>query len=1070
MSGVNDIKTPQVSPQNARTLVMTTIVDGKTVMLSNLPAGVSVDDVNAAALKGGAEFAKFCQTHNLTPKTFGGGNTPVAGQNTGAAQAPKPDTGIFSTAGNYHAGSVSSKEIQAQVKAGDVTINPTGIDYNVKPQTHTVGMDKAHTNPDAGIGAAVVKHETVKNTVNLANIPPEVRAQSPFKELLGAGDKAGNYEIKPENQEKLEKALAEYYSTPNNVEIAGDEELTSKIKQELVNQGVYDEQGNVKDANKLAEITKNGITINGKAYTFTSEAGEPVALDVTKTTKTEVSSKFKEMDPKAAAKIGSDQLAALEKQGFVTKVGNKYYTTQEGLQLKTSSPTVNATDIKPEELVGDKKMQDIRETQLQKEALTMYDSNPENAQDTLLHTKYYKEYKKLEDSLIEINNKDNPNTKNKDYGNQVAYRRKGILARQYFAESKDMKGNTVHEYATEADIAKFKKDVEARKGDLAKFSQQELIDKYKTFFGDVNDANIDSLGESQLQELAEAMVYNEGLSDSQVKHMASTQFKNRFNTKMNNVYQDYQEKIYEARQKGKSGKADKLEAKMEKELRAIAQEKVETENKDRSDYANMVARGQLNSEIGEGAYKKANPTYASIIADVPEAKDFIQKNHDKFFITNMTTGEEVFNTQAWKEFFLDKSSSREDNNTDGNNNKIQDYYMTLGEAQNVVRGNARGAEGQKYVGLRAIFPNKSDNELENISRKMAGTAGIQSEANNTAGIRTGYVFSEIGKGVVGAAAADILTNAVISKIRIPYAGTVAGTVTGTVSGSVTFARSGVIKDLDTFVTKNYDNGELVSEIKSEVTEYHKWSTEGEEPYSKNYSKDYTKGYKGKKGIGDFHVDPWAVAAGGVAGAIKGLASMHKKHDKQDGKSEVQMYARRDFNEKDTSNVTERTQTKQIQTKKYVAKLEDSTAGTEDIPNITHKMTVKYGGVDKNGRPYNLGEDKEQYVADFYGVQKGSPEFQKIYKYVMEDINGVTQYKAHQYKNDKTYVFPETLPKEVTGFDKDYKKEKEPEKKWVKIPLARGVRTNITGKARTIQGKAGHSASATITASHKRRKA
>ena len=48
-----------------------------------------------------------------------------------------------------------------------------------------------------------------------------------------------------------------------------------------------------------------------------------------------------------------------------------------------------------------------------------------------------------------------------------------------------------------------------------------------------------------------------------------------------------------------------------------------------------------------------------------------------------------------------------------NNNKIQDYYMTLGEAENIYNGNALGAEGQKYVGLQAMFPGKSKNELIN---------------------------------------------------------------------------------------------------------------------------------------------------------------------------------------------------------------------------------------------------------------------------------------------------------------------------------------------------------------------
>lgn len=1015
-------------------------VGGKTyyVKCSN---GVNIKQLNAAAIKGELEFQKFCSQNKLI--------ATLQPQTTDINESILSKQPPVSMDGVYHAGNVT-KTLEKQEKDGIVNISNTGQDYAVAPKTNVVGMD---LNPDAGAGAAAVVTPNNKMTVNLANIPPEIRTQPPFSTFLVAGDKDGNYEIKPENYKKLKALIEKHYNTPNNIDIKTDDpEYDTQIKQSLVNLGVYDQDGNVKDPEKLAQIIKEGLTVNGKKYYPETKIDEQIGIEVTTTTNTDVSTKFKKMDPAAVKKIKPEQLKELEKQGFVTKVGDTYYTTEANLQAKGATEIGSTTEIKPEALVGNKSLQDVREKELQQDFLKAYDTNSDNAFDALLHTKYYKEYKKLEDSLIDLDSKDMADIKNKDYKNEPECKRKGILARTYFAQSKNMKGETVFEYATKEDVEQFKKDVASKLDELKKLPQERRVSRYITAFG----GNIDDLSDSQLQELAEQEVYAKGLDKPLIKRMASIQFKNRFNTQMNNVYNDYQEKIVRAQAKGNAKKVSKLQAELDEKLQEISKQKVETENQDRADYANMMARGQLNSEIGEGNFKNTNPTYASIIAKVPQAEQFIKANKNIFF-TKDTSGKEVFNAQKWKDFWLNQSSSRRDNTVSADNKRVQDYYMTLGEAQDVVDGNARGRANEKFKGLGAIYTDLSQNERINLARDMAESAGIVTEKNKTAGIRAAYVLGETTKGAGIVAATDILTNAVISKIKIPYAGTVAG--------SVPFAKSGVIQDFDKFVTKNYSNGKLVSTIETNVLEEHKWEIKEDVEYKDKYS--------GSKKLGDWHVDPWAVGVGGIAGMIKGLAGMKKKHDKQDGKSEIQMYARDNYNRRTLStpeNVV--TASDPITTKKFVFKLAESTPKQENIANRTHKMVVKRGGVETTGphrgQAYNLAEDKADYVSKLYGVEQGTPEFDKLYTYIMEEINGVKQYKPHQFKNDKTYEFPETLPKEITGLDKDYKAGAEPPKKFIKIYLANGVKTNITGKAKQLQGASGKNVHATITASHKRK--
>lgn len=966
------------------------------------------------------------------------------------------------------------------------------------------GLQNQYGNPDAGAGAGATTTTSEKTTVTLPNDNPQFIAQLQQQGLIKPGAD-GKYEVAPEMMDKLLKALGDYYSTPENmneIQFSQDSDpgLKAKIQQQLEQAGVVDKDGKILDPGKFAQLATEGIQVDGQVFKFNSEDDGTVDVPVTTTVTTTVTSKFKEVDPaflKAIQRQNGDwkaQMKELQKQGSVVIVDGRYYTNQPNLQKKSAPEITGAkVEVDTTKLVGQteeaKAARDAREQQLQEDFMLAYDTNPDNAQDTLMHTKYYREYSKLEDALRTINKGDVSDPKKKDYGNEVAYRPKSTLARAYYAQSRTLDGQVVYEYAKPDEIKALEDKVKTNFNNL-KQQQTELlaknpndrtlIDQYKKYFGDIMDDNISELSDKQLNDLAEAQAYETGLTDVQIKHMASTQFKNRFNTQMSNVYHEYEAKIEEARAKGNTGKVKKLEEERDKKLREISDQKIETENQDRADYAARMARGQLNSEIGEGNFKKAQPTYESIVAQCPKAKEFIDANKQLFFKDGQ------FDPQAWKDFWLSKSATRVDNDKDSHE-RIQDYFMALGEAQDIVRGNAGGTAKEGYMGLQNIFgKNMSENEMINLARDMAETAGIVTEKNNTAGIRTGYVFGEIGKGVAGAAAADLLGNFVLSKIRIPFAGqvvgTVAGTVTGSVSGTVHYAKSGTVQGLDKFVSEYYDNGTLVgSQVTERLTE-HPWSVEGDEPFTKEFSKDYEKEYKkcykGKVGLGSFHFDPLALAVGGVAGGIKGLLGMGKKHDKQDGKSEVQMYSRRDYNERTTTRSEEVPGVQKVAAKKYVANITQKTEPVnEPIENVHPKVTVRRGQgtiLYKGQRvPFNEAEDKKHLVASMYNLT--GDELEAVFKYLITDFNGLPEkyLKGHMIPQGNVLNFPTKIPAgTIPGIDHDIDTSgfdpAKYQKKWIKIPLGgRATKNQKAGEGNLSVQRPGSDASASMTARRRR---
>ena len=303
----------------------------------------------------------------------------------------------------------------------------------------------------------------------------------------------------------------------------------------------------------------------------------------------------------------------------------------------------------------------------------------------------------------------------------------------------------------------------------------------------------------------------------------------------------------------------------------------------------------------------------------------------------------------------------------------------------------------------------------------------------------------------------------LSKIKIPYAGQLAGTVTG----SVNWAQSGTIQDLDTFVSRNYQNGVLVDEQITNQIEEHDWFAKGTE----NYSQDYLRDFSGDQKLRSFTFDPWAIAVGGVGGAIKGLIDMKKIHDKEDKNSRIQQYARRDLNTSPVKETATKQLTQKADTYKYVAQVEVATEPVEEKIN-NKKCRLRARHFAKGN--YNMADSKKDMVATYYGIAQNDPNFNKIYEYIMEQINGLKkgQYNDLQYVNNMTYFLPEKLPSSLTGLDKDYELKFDPEKDPqelddVKIEL--GGSYTITGRNNTqTMTKPGENAAGSITAQRRKR--
>ena len=120
--------------------------------------------------------------------------------------------------------------------------------------------------------------------------------------------------------------------------------------------------------------------------------------------------------------------------------------------------------------------------------------------------------------------------------------------------------------------------------------------------------------------------------------------------------------------------------------------------------------------------------------------------------------------------------------------------------------------------------------------------------------------------------------------------------------------------------------------------------------------------------------------GAVTGLATGLATMSKKHAKGQSFDGIQNL---DKTSQETN--TEAAEFKLIipQSKTVSVRSGQISTPDEEIGNKACKLRVR----NKN-KNTNIAEAKEDMVAVYYGIDKNSPEFQKIYKYVMEEIKRI----------------------------------------------------------------------------------
>ena len=144
--------------------------------------------------------------------------------------------------------------------------------------------------------------------------------------------------------------------------------------------------------------------------------------------------------------------------------------------------------------------------------------------------------------------------------------------------------------------------------------------------------------------------------------------------------------------------------------------------------------------------------------------------------------------------------------------------------------------------------------------------------------------------------------------------------------------------------------------------------------------------------------------GGIAGCAGSLANMHNIHAK--GKHfDGAVTLTKPVTYTDTEDTTFKLNIPQSKT--ISVRSGQIATPDEEIGNKACKLRVK-----NKDRNTNIAEAKEDMVAVYYDIDKNSPEFQKVYKYVMEEINGLQKYGTFNYTKNTTYYLPDMIPASV----------------------------------------------------------
>ena len=192
--------------------------------------------------------------------------------------------------------------------------------------------------------------------------------------------------------------------------------------------------------------------------------------------------------------------------------------------------------------------------------------------------------------------------------------------------------------------------------------------------------------------------------------------------------------------------------------------------------------------------------------------------------------------------------------------------------------------------------------------------------------------------------------------------------------------------------------------------------------------------------------------GAIVGLATGLATMSKKHAKGQSFDGI-VNLDKAVNETNTEDSKFKLLIRQPKT--VTVRSGEISTPAEEIGNKACKLRVS----NKN-KNTNIAEAKEDMVAVYYGIDRNSPDFAKVYKYVMEEINGLEKYGTYNYTKNTTYYLPDKIPASVIGHDIERKfNPEDPNERQklgtVEIPLGGNAYAMASSNTQTIPGQIYH---------------
>ncbi len=383
-----------------------------------------------------------------------------------------------------------------------------------------------------------------------------------------------------------------------------------------------------------------------------------------------------------------------------------------------------------------------------------------------------------------------------------------------------------------------------------------------------------------------------------------------------------------------------------------------------------------------------------------------------------------FDEGLFKEFCQDVCNGSLDKLVDTDREGFQEEgNLNLQEGRDVLKEQFLRDENGNPRSIEQLFGNANGNvgvrELKKF-RKFIESSGYSVDKDRTRAKRALHVFKEAGIGAALGLATAGLSSVAAGAVSI--AGETAAQFVGykgvTDSSVYSFTTQDRIISDETTFNFRFNGEEYTQTVHKDILvpgEKYDIPIKGQE-YSGTVRADGQ--HYADRGNNHSKTSWNGAIFAGVIGGVHGAATAGGVYARS--RSDLTVNLRREDEETDTKD----TKFKLNIPQPTVVTVRSGQIGSGDVEigNKACKLRVRtIYAPSANGKPgLNKAESKKAMVSVYYGIDINSPQFEKVYKFIMEDINGLQKYGDRNYTADTTYYLPERIPATVAGIDFELK--------------------------------------------------